>query len=189
MKHYAVFAAHAHPTVWLIHAETLTAALVAYIEDSWGPNLSYHEGKWGVPDGWGGQSVYGHPLECLEDTEKYDCTWNITELTKNHGNAPVAEAMAADNPWEIAEYVKVASEARPHPQPGRKPRTFVWYLRDGPLVTFYERNRKKKGHRIKIIARVLIPWATWPQVMEWTGTYDDIVEQLSVGPHGMPQVP
>lgn len=181
MRHFVVFAAQAHPSVWLIKAETLLAAVGNYIEGEWLD--AYKDGKWSVPDGYGGKHIYEHPIEYLEQQEKCDYTWNITELTDAHWNSPFAEAMCADNPWEIKSYITDALPARQHAQPGKKPRAFVWYLQDGPLVTFYERVRKKGAKRIQVTERFSMPWKTYPQAFAWNGTYDDIAAQLKAGPY------
>ncbi len=182
MKHFVVFAAHAHPTVWLINAETLLIALSNFIKECYGPNLTCQDGKWIVPNGYGGKNVYVHLIQYLENEVKSEYTWHISEITDDHWNAPIAEALVAENPWEVKDHIERASTARRQTQLGRKQHAFIWYLQDGPLVTFYERNRKRSEHPIKITERFLLPRATWPQVIKWTGTYNDIAEQLSVEP-------
>ena len=64
--------------------------------------------------------------------------------------------------------------------PKLRARAFVWYLKDGPLVTFHRRVHPRRRWPVEIIARYLLPWDEWGQVRPWHGNYDDILEQMNV---------
>lgn len=180
MKHFVVFSADAHPTVWLINSETLIEALYNYISEDYSD--FYKDGTWSIPDGHGGENIYLHPIELIENEEKCLHEWDIREVTDKNWNAPISEGLVGENPWDIQEHIRYALSAKHHIQPGQKPRAFVWYLQDGPLVTFYKRTRKRHPKPIIITERLLLPWKTWPQANFWHGTYNDIVEQMWLRP-------
>ena len=137
-------------------------------------------------DGWGGQTVYAHPLECIESEEKsqdglYDQSWEIRELRDEHWGAEFAEVFCSANPSEIEERLSNHA-ATPFREafPKSRARAFVWYLKDGPLVTFHRRVNPRRRWPVEIIARYLLPWDERGQVPQWHGTYDDILEQMKM---------
>ena len=137
-------------------------------------------------DGYGGKIVYTHPLECIEAEEKIwhgGEGWNggeIKELTDAHWDASYLEVFCSENPFDVESYIQICQPLLRAHYPRSRARGFVWYLKDGPLVTFYRRKNRARRWPIEILVRYLLPWKDWPQAQEWTGSLDDILEQLKV---------
>ncbi len=135
-------------------------------------------------DGYGGKRVYTHPLEGIEAEEK---TWNggqgwngweIRELHPQYWEASFAEVFCSENPYDIADYIARCRPLLHQKYPRSRARAFVWYLQAGPLVTFYRPASRRRP--VRILGRYLLPWQEWPHAREWSGTYDDLLEQMVI---------
>jgi hypothetical protein len=136
-------------------------------------------------DGWGGRIVDQHPLECIESEEKsqdglHGISWEIRKLREEHWEAKMAEVFCSADPDAIQDYIASCRPIFREAFPTSRARAFVWYLKDGPLVTFHQRKNRRRRWPIKIMARYLLPWNEWGQVRPWHGDYDDILEQMDV---------
>ncbi len=142
------------------------------------------DGGIAVDNGYGGKTIYEHPLACIEAEEK---TWNggaswngweIRQLQPQHWEAPLAEVFCSENPYDIEGYIACCRPLLRQCHPRSRARAFVWYLHEGPLVTFYRAAQRGQRGPIEVLGRYLLPWKQWPQPQEWTGTYDAILEQM-----------
>ena len=152
--------------------------------------------------------LYSHPLAFVESqyksNDKYDelqwstkddkllngSCWEIHALPTQAWEAELAEVFCSAEPWAIGEYISLCRAEFRKKHPRSRARAFVWYLNDGPLVTFHRRQNKAHDWPIEVVGRYLIPWQRqhWPKpyiqtpemVQEWNGTYDDILSQLHV---------
>lgn len=192
-----------HCSVELVQAETLRQALVSYATKVFSAKtdsrgfLTRDEGK---------HPYYSHPLEFIESnckaTPRYDelqydsknkvllnnSGWEIRSMSQSAWQAQYAEVLCSADPWSIGEYVTLCRSALHQQFPRSRARAFMWYLQDGPLVTFY--HKKLDDASITIVKRFVIPWQrqhypnpyvmTAEMVQEWQGTYDDLLIQLKL---------
>lgn len=150
--------------------------------------------------------VYVHPLEFIEahckatsdfDELEWDqkndrllngSSWEIRLLPEQAWQAAFAEVFCSAEPRSLGEYIQLCRQPFRRQFPRSRARAFVWYLQDGPLVTFYR--RKGGGEAIEVLERYIIPWQRqkYPNaytlapdmVEEWRGTYDDLLAQMKV---------
>ena len=151
-------------------------------------------------------AIYMHPLEFIENNckseSKFDelqwddkrdqllngSSWEIRLLPEQAWNANYAEVFCSSSPWSLGEYIRLCRPVLRQDFPRSRARAFVWYLQDGPLVTFYR--RRDSGETIEIIERYIIPWQRdkYPNpytldsntVEKWQGTYDDLLTQIKI---------
>jgi hypothetical protein len=188
LNHYIVFRrTEGHCATWLLRANSLRDALLSYTLNDWciGAEL-LTDGSLAVNDGYGGRIIYNHPLGLIEADEKiwnggsgWD-GWEIKQLQPAHWQARLAEVFCSEDPGSVEDYIALCRPSLRRRYPRSRARGFAWYLKDGPLVTFYRPVRRGRRWPIEILGRYHIPWDTWPEVNEWHGTYDDILEQMKV---------
>jgi hypothetical protein len=185
-KHFIVFhRTDGHCATWLVRAASIGDAMRRfYVEDTSGAELG-DDGTIRTHGCGSTTIIFTHPLECFESELKsydglYGTGWEIRELDEQHLRADFAEVFCSADPDEIAGHIHLCRPLFLQKHPGSRARAFVWYLKTGPLVTFHRRKEKRCRHPIEILCRYHIPWNTWPQVSEWHGSYDAILDQLSV---------
>jgi hypothetical protein len=86
--------------------------------------------------------------------------------------------VCSEDPYSIQEYVRTCRPLLHERYPGSRALGFVWYLRTGPLVTFYIRKSRRRACPHTILARYLIRQDNDYLPEEWHGNYDDILEDL-----------
>lgn len=129
---------------------------------------------------------YAHPLAYIEANEKIYHEWQIRELPEWAWEDSFSEIFCGesqDGPLsDIAECRKRFQANFPR----SRAKAFVWYPKQGHLVTFY---RRKKPYQIAIIKRYLLKWhgLAWngdpgPVVLDWEGDYEQIVQALDLTP-------
>ena len=184
-KHFIVFQrTGGHCATWLVRASSLAEALTKYyIQETCGAEL-LADGSIRTQGCGNTLVVYTHPLECIESEMKsYDGlvgrSWEIRELQEQHWQEDFAEVFCSADPDEIESYIRLCRPEFHKAFPQSRARAFVWYLKSGPLVTFHRRKKKQCRLPIEVLGRYHLPWKTWPQVNEWHGTYDDILEQMA----------
>jgi hypothetical protein len=187
LNHYIIFRrTDGHCATWLVRAASLREAMLQYTLD-WcaGSEALLDDRRLAVDDGDGGQVIYEHPLACIEAREKTHWSgwdwngWEIKQLQPQHWEAAFAEVFCSENPNDVKEYIECCRPLLRQKYPRSRARAFIWYLKEGPLVTFYRPARRGRRWPVKILGRYLLPWKEWPQAQEWTGTYDDILEQMA----------
>ncbi|HZT43519.1 MAG TPA: hypothetical protein VFA07_15250 [Chthonomonadaceae bacterium] len=184
-RHFIIFQrTTGHCANWLVRAPSIREAIILYVREEL---TGVGEGETFITsDGYGGKVVYTHPLECIEAEEKIWHGgkgwngWEIRELTDQHWAARYAEVFCSENPYDVERYIAVCRPLLRARYPRSRARAFVWYLKEGPLVTFYRRKNPARRWPIEILVRYLLPWEDWPQVQEWSGSYDDILNLLNV---------
>ena len=184
-RHFIVFQrTDSHCATWLVRADSLVGAIERYLRDECGVEV-LPDGRMRAP-GCGSRYVtYTHWLECLESEVKsedwcWEHGWEIRELQEAHWAADLAEVMCSDNPRQVVHHIAVCRPALRLAFPRSRARAFLWYLKTGPLVTFYRRKTARCRWPIEVLVRYQLPWETWPQVKEWHGTLDDILEQMVI---------
>jgi hypothetical protein len=183
--HFIIFRrTDGHCVTWLMQAPSLRQALVQYaLQECSGAELC-DDGSIAVDDGYGGKIVYSHPLACIEAEEKvWDGSthwngWEVRQLQQQHWDAPFAEVFCSEQPSAVEEYIEMCRPLLRQRHPRSRARAFVWYLIDGPLVTFYRPTRRGRRQPIEILGRYQLPSTEWPHACEWSGTHDDILKQM-----------
>ncbi len=144
------------------------------------------DGRFIVQDGYDGEIVYEHPLACIEEWEKtFDGGdnwngWEIKELTESHWQARFAEVFCSENPFDVEHYIELCRPLLRGRYSRSRARGFVWYLQEGPLVTFYRRAKPHRRRPVVILGRYLLPYRNYPHPQEWKGSLDDILEQMNI---------
>lgn len=185
LRHFIVFRrTDGHCATWLIRAASLREALVKFIDDQIGDIRE--DGSIAVNDGYGGKTIYEHPLACIEAQEKTFNNgdswngWQIGELDERQWQAEFAEVFCSENPGDVEGYIELCRPLLRQSYPRSRARGFVWYLQRGPLVTFYRPLKRGRRWPMETLGRYLIPWTEYPQPQAWNGTYDDILEQMII---------
>ena len=152
------------------------------------------------------QHRYSHPLELIEAEYKWHArydelqwdkkqnkllngsSWEIRGLPAAAWESEAAEVFCSADTFSIGSYIELCRLALRKRLPHSRARAFVWYLKDGPLVTFY-RGKFDTGP-IEIVGRYLIPWQrqhypnpytiTEDMVQEWHGSFDDVLDQMHI---------
>lgn len=186
-RHFIIFQRTPnHCATWLLKADTLYDAFRKYALDQFA-----REGENGdliVNTGSDDPIIFDHPLPCIEAIEKNQpyyrlgwSGWEIREIGQECWDAEMAEVFCSENPYDIREYISLCRPLLSESLPDSKARAFVWYLKDGPLVTFYrKRSSRWDWHPLQYLGRFLIPWAESSKPREWQGTYDDILDQMRI---------
>ncbi|BDI34446.1 hypothetical protein CCAX7_64970 [Capsulimonas corticalis] len=194
MTHYIIFQrTFAHCITELIQAPSLTEALAAYAVKECGAKICDDDS---LIDTTG--IIYPHSLAMIESKRKADrkydelqldasggelinhSSWEIRELPSEAWNAPSADIFCSANPDEVSGYIRLCRTEFRKQYPRSRARAFVWHLVDGPLVTFYQARDRDYRRPIKTLKRYLIPWSQWPDVQEYQGPHQDIVDQMHV---------
>ena len=178
LRHFIIFRrTEAHSATWLVRAPCLYDALVYYALNEYAGARLREDGNLVVDEGCAGEIAYHHPLACIESEEKTRVGWEVRELVQAHWEAQIAEAFCSENPAEVEGHVEACRPLLRIRHPRSRAQGFVWYLHEGPLVTFY-RTKGRGRVPIEILGRYLRPWSDWPHVEEWHGTYDNIMEKM-----------
>jgi hypothetical protein len=184
MRHFIIFRrTDGHCGTWLVRSACLRNALTKYAIEEYA--AVERDSNLLVSDGYGGEVVYSHPLACIEAQAKTWSGgagwngWEIRELFPQHFEAEFAEVFCSENPAEIEDYIALCRPLLRKSYPRSRARAFVWYLKDGPLVTFYRFPRQRYRDPLEILGRYHLRWQEW-QPQKWEGTYDDILEQMAM---------
>jgi len=176
VAHFMIFSEYAHPHVYLLSASSVREAVRNYgLEDG-----AFEEcNGLLINDVYPGRAqIFSCELQAIECWERSIMPWSIKQLKDEDWSAPLAQVYSSETPSDLKKYVALCREqfGSQHDLPRK---AFVWPLRDGPLVTFYRQRKKYGPIRPEAIGqRFIIPWATWPKVVEWKGGYDTILEEL-----------
>jgi hypothetical protein len=150
LNHYIIFQrTDGHCATWLVRAPTLQEAMLQYTLDWCAGNAKLlDDGRLAVNDGEGGQVIFEHPLACIEAEEKIHLGgshwngWEIKQLQQQHWAAAFAEVFCSENPYDVKEHIECCRPLLHQKYPRSRARAFIWYLEDGPLVTFYRPARR-----------------------------------------------
>ena len=191
-KHFIIFQrTDGHCATWLVRASSLAEAMTKYHIQESGTAELLADGAIRTQGCGSTLLVYSHPLECIESEFKSadgldSRSWEIRELQEQHWQEDFAEVFCSADPYAIENYIRLCRPEFHKAFPQSRARAFVWYLKSGPLVTFHRRKKKQCRWPIEVLGRYHLPWKTWPQVNEWHGTYDAILEQMDTA-YPLPQ--
>jgi hypothetical protein len=184
LRHFAVFERSVgHCVLHLLRAESLRGAMTGWAR-SLGAEI-LEDGSIRTDDGYGGKIVYAHPLEFVELEYKtldgqHGRSWEVLELCDAHWEASYTDAFCSADPNVVDGYICRCRPALREAFPTSRARAFVWYLKDGPLVTFHRRLNPRRRWPAEIIARYLLPWNDWGRVQPWNGSRDEVLAQMAV---------
>lgn len=204
MLHFIIFERQfGHCATTLLRAHSLKEALTKFAIEENGVEAK-SDGSLVSGDGL----VYPHPLALIESEykshDKFDelqwdtkndkllngACWEIRALPAEAWDAEIAEVFCSAEPWSLGEYISLCRTELRKKYPRSRARAFVWYLEDGPMVTFHRRQNRADAQPIEVMGRYIIPWQRqhWPNpysltpemVQEWHGTFDDVLTQMRI---------
>jgi hypothetical protein len=177
-KHFIIFMrSDPHSVVWFARQKTVEEAFVAYALDAFAHFTA--EGLLAGQDEEGNEYTFSHPVQAIEMQVKGGAEWQIREVNDHDWNANFAEIFCSEDAYSIEEYIEICLEAFSKELALDKNKAFVWYLKNGPLVCFYE-DLKDGSLRISVTHRFHIARETYPRVEPWHGNYDDLLNQLLI---------
>lgn len=163
-----------HSLIFFVCAADATQAIVRFLLNE----CSIVEEENGVLREYG--VAYPHPLAYIEATYKFYGEWQIRELPDWTLEQPVSEIFCGESDDVPAFITAICRTALRKQFPGRyRARAFVWYLRQGTLVTFFQGSAR----RMKILKRYLWSWdGHTERVVEWNGDYKQLINDLLILP-------
>jgi hypothetical protein len=168
----------AHPVVYLSQSESPLEAIRAYIREE-EPGAEFGaDGSLRVA--WDGYEVmYPHPLAYVEAACKSLGEWQIRELPVEPARAPLTEAFCGEDTSDVAAHLDACRPLLRRQFPRSRAPGFLWYLRDGLLVTCY---RKRRPGEIQVLARFVRRWDAGGDYVLWNGDYEELLGGLYLGP-------
>ena len=183
-KPYLIFLRDAHSIVYFVQANSLTQAICKYIADQ-NRNVVFHaDGTLQEAD-----LYFPHPLAYIENREKVNGEWQIRELPEWVFQGPVVEAFCGESQDGPASVIAQCRKRFREAFPKARARAFVWYFKQGTLVTFF---RRKNPWEVVILKRYLWDWdGNKLTVEDWEGDYEQIIASLDIVPirQGVPIAP
>ena len=179
---------HCHIT--LLTGRTLTDALTNFLAAEHGAQL---DDLGNIVEG----GVMTHPLAIIEREYKADQdhdelavdditaavlserSFEIRVLPEGALNVRYASVFTSAEPWYSAGEIATARRKFVHDFPGVEARAFFWYLRNGVLVTFFRIGGTYEDRTMEIYTRYLCPTGNERSVIQWSGSYDDLAEQMT----------
>lgn len=180
-RRFLIYTRHGpHPIVCLASAAEPEQALRAYIRQQH-PDATLEAG--GAVWFRDGRSEYRfpHPLAYVEAVEKASHEWQLREVPEAAFGAELAEVFCGEDADNVEAHLLTCRALLRQEFPRSRAPGFVWYLRDGVLVTFY---RRRALWRIEVLLRYLRRWAGSGEYVPWTGSYPDLLDDLYLGPQG-----
>jgi hypothetical protein len=168
----------AHPVVYLACARTPDDAVRTFIQEMDGDVTFETDG--GVRVRYERtERRYLHVLAYIEAFYKQHGEWQIRELPSGSGPAGLTEAFCGENASDVAYHLAECRKLLRRDVPRSRAPGFLWYLRDGVVVTFY---RKAGPWRIEILKRYVRRWEGAGEYEPWTGSHAELMDQLYLGP-------
>jgi len=169
-KRYLIFVGESHSVIYFVQAPTVVEAIKTYIEGLGGRVAVNDNGT--VQDG---DDSYPHPLAYIEATAKTHGEWQIREMPDWVWQGQIVEAFCGESKFGVESVVAECRERFMSAFPRARAKAFVWYFREGTLVTFYW----KRAMQMTVIQRYLWNWDGNKKTLEeWTGDYAEIIDGL-----------
>jgi hypothetical protein len=178
MKHYIIYRNKSSPDAYFACAESPRQALRNYALQTFATQDNAGNLKLNLPGKR--PQVFSHELEAIECCEKAVAQeWSMQEVRAKDWMRPVADGFCGYNKFEVQNYIKFCREKFGDTDDLPKG-AFVWYLKSGPLVTFFQPRRAGVIQPSDIKLRFLLPWVTYADVVRWSGDYDQLLSELSI---------
>ncbi|BDI31662.1 hypothetical protein CCAX7_37130 [Capsulimonas corticalis] len=169
-NHYLIFEKSAHAVIHIIQGGTLTEALWNYIVRDQTEATLQEDGS---VFAWG--TLYPHPLSYIERWHKIEGDWQIRDLPDWAWSDPSAQVFADKGPYNTALATESCLAKFRKRFPKADAQFFVWPLKTGVLVTFYQ----QKHLELKIMKRYLWVWdGKREKISEWKGDEAQLAEEL-----------
>jgi hypothetical protein len=173
-KTYLIFDRGHHSVIYLLQAESLRAAISKYISE-YCSTTTNEDGSL-LEDG----IFYPHVLAYIEAFYKVCGEWQIRELPEWVFQGHLVEAFCGESPDGPESLISDCRKRFSEEFPDSLAEAFVWYLKQGTLVTFYQ---KVQASEITILKRYLWNWSGRTlSVEDWDGDYDQILDSLNIVP-------
>ena len=172
---YSKGAGSGHSVVYFILAENVTQAMARFL-------VNQNDFLTQLANGYllEGLDLVRHPLAYVKANYKIHGEWQIRELPEWTLQHQVAEVFCGESSDGPAEIIAICRTELKKIFPRSRPRAFVWYLKQGTLVTFY---RRGKPFQIEVVKRYLWNWHGHDETLEeWAGDYEQITADLAVEP-------
>jgi hypothetical protein len=180
-KHYLIYYKGAngnhggHSVIYFVHAVDATHAMLRFLMNQ----HAVQEGRDGLLTENG--TIYSHPLAYIETWYKFYGEWQLRQLPDWTRQQPVCEVFCGESEDGLAQVAEICRREFLKEFPRSRARTFVWYLKQGTLVTFF---RGSKPARMEILKRYLWRWDGHTQhVEEWRGDYAQLSRDLEIELH------
>ena len=172
-KLFLIFDKGAHSVVYFVRAKSLREAILQFLLNQ------NHELKLEADGALReGAASYPHPLAYVERWYKIYGEWQIRELPEWTLQQPVSEVFCGESEDGPPEIIAICRRELQKRFPRSRAPAFVWYFRQGTLVTFY---RKGKSGQIEILQRYLWNWNGRAETVEvWNGDYEQLLTELNV---------
>jgi hypothetical protein len=167
---------HGHNVAYLACAETPLAAIQECLREVAGVEITEAGAvcwRGGRPERW-----YPHALAYVEANYRPWHEWLIQEIPTSAWSQPIAEVMCGEDAGDVEYHVEQCRPLLRQEFPRSRARAFVWYLRDGVMVVFYQLTRK---HDIRVLRRFVRRWEG-REYLPWEGSYPELLDQLYLGP-------
>ena len=172
--HYLIVEKSAHTLIHIVQGDTLTDALWNYIVGDQTEAARLSDGS---VVAWG--ATYPHPLAYIERWSKIEGEWSVRALADRAWSASCAQVHVDKGPDDTAAALDACLAKFVKRYPKADAEWFVWPLKTGTLVTFYQ----KKHLDLKVMKRYLYHWNGKKEtVAEWKGDYAQLAEELDTQP-------
>lgn len=180
MRHFLIYYGggqwHGHNVAYLACAETPLAAIQTYLREVDGLEVT----EAGAVCWRGGRAErwYPHALAYIEAAYRPYREWLIREIPAPAWSQPIVEVMCGEEAGRVGDYVAQCRPLLRQEFPRSRARAFVWYLRDGVMVVFYQPTRKDD---IRVQRRFVRRWED-REYQPWNSGYQELLDQLYLGP-------
>lgn len=179
---YLIFVRNAHSVIYFVQASSINEAIGKYVSSMDDKVVLQADGSV-----LSGDDQYPHLLAYIEANEKRYGEWQIRKLPDWVWQTPLVEAFCGESKDGPARDIEECRKHFVEAFPKSRAKAFVWYLKQGTLVTFY---RKQGPFNIEVLKRYLIPrryiWDPNSHILtveEWDGDYQKIVDSFSLEPY------
>lgn len=176
---YLIFDRHVHSVIHFVQATSVSEAIWKYISYQREDAILQADGSIRGEDDY-----YPDLLTYIEASGKMHGEWQIRKMPEwvweRVRQGQVVEAFCGESQDGPAEVIMQCRKHFTKAYPRSRAKAFVWYLKQGTLVTFYH----KKGYNIRVLKRYLWDWnGDRLKIEDWTGGNEQILESLLLEPY------
>jgi hypothetical protein len=167
-----------HSYMDLVPAPSPLLAIESYLQ--WQNDVEVHPDH-SVSIRYGRKIIfYPHPLAAVEAGDKVFGEWQIRKVSPEvwATDEPV-EFFLGEHPDEVESQIALCRPYLRADHPRSRASAFVWYLKQGSLVTYY---RRAGELQIEVLGRFHIGVLPYPRVLRWHGDYQDLLDSLRLEP-------